>query len=354
VFFINVPVGILSLFLSQRVVSDPPHLVDAAKRTKRIDFVGLGLITVGLGALEIVLDKGQEDDWFNSHLIVVCTVLAASTLVWFVVWEWKQEHPIVDLKLFRDRTFATVNVVMLSVALLNYAVSVSISLFAQTMLGYSAEQTGLALSPGAIALLACIPVSAAITPRVDARAVIAFGLVASAAAAFYMARRLSIEMDFSTVVKLRVYQSAGTAFLFVPISTMIYASAPREKSTNVASIMNLSRNIGGDIGIALVATLLSRRAQIHHASLTAHADPYHRSFDAAVHGLAGMLERTGTPGAQAAHKAARMIYGGLLQQALLLSYVDIIWLLGIIMLCLLPLLLLAKAVKGARRSPMGH
>lgn len=353
VFFINVPVGILSLFLTQRMVTDPPHIRDAAKRAGTIDFMGLALIAVGLGALELVLDKGQEEDWFHSHFIIGCSLVAAVTLTSFVIWEWRHPHPIVEVKLFRARSFATSNLMMMVLGISLFGTTVLLPQFTQIMMGYSAQDAGMALSPGGLTVMLLMPLVGTLISRVDARNLLAFGFSVVSLSMFYMATHLYTGLDFASVVKLRVFQSVGLAFMFVPINTLSYVGVPPEKNNAISGIVNLSRNMGGDIGIAFVTTLLARRSQIHQATLAGYADPYHAAYNARVRAVAVGLEHGGISPAECAHKAAVTVYRMLRLQAMALAYIDVLWLFGIGTACMLPLLFLLKRNQPGKVS-MGH
>jgi len=228
VFFINVPVGIASLLLSSRVLVDPPHLVEAKKRVGPIDSIGLGLIAVGLGALEYVLDKGQEEDWFNSHTIVIFSAIAAVSLVSFVLWEWRQEHPVVEVRLFKNGTFAVSSLMMLVLGMALYGSTVLLPQYLQVWMGYSAQDAGMVLSPGGVTVILLLPIVGRLISKVDSRYLIAFGFLILSAALFHMAHTLYPGIDFRTAVLIRMYQSCGLAFLFVPINTLVY-SAPEEQ-----------------------------------------------------------------------------------------------------------------------------
>src|ERR1700694_471920 len=221
VFFINVPVGIASMMLSSRILVDPPHLVEAKKRVGPIDGVGLGLIAVGLGALEYVLDKGQEEDWFNSHTIVIFATIAAVALVTFVIWEWRQKHPVVEVRLFRDRNFAISNLMMMVLGMALYGSTVLLPLYLQVWMGYSAQDAGMALSPGGFIVILLLPLVGKLLSRVDARYLIAFGFLVPSAALLHMAHTLYPGIDFRTAVLMRMFQASGLAFLFVPINSVV-------------------------------------------------------------------------------------------------------------------------------------
>jgi MFS transporter, DHA2 family, multidrug resistance protein len=353
VFFINVPVGLFSLFASNRVVQDPPRLVEARSRVGPIDYVGLGLVAVGLGALEYVLDKGQEDDWFHSRNITLFAVVAAVALVAFVVWEWRQEHPVVEVRLFKNRNFAAANVMMLVLGMALFGSTVLLPQYVQVWMGWSAQQAGEALSPGGVVVIMLLPLVGRLVSRVDARYLIAFGFGVLSIALFHMAHTLYPGIDFSTAVWLRIYQAIGLAFLFVPINTIVYAGVPASKNNAVSGIVNLSRNMGGDIGIAFVTTLIARRAQFHQASLSAHLDPGNPALQARLAALTRALERAGSSTVEAARRATGAIYGEVVRQAQTLAYLDVLWVLAWFAAAMVPLVFLTRRVEPGKPA-MGH
>ena len=352
IFFINIPVGLISLFLSNKMVSDPPHLKEAKKRAGTIDYVGLGLIAVGLGALEIVLDKGQEDDWFSSHFIVGCSLVAAFCLVSFVVWEWQQEHPIVEVKLFKNRNFAAANAMMLALGIALFGTTVLLPQYMQVIMGYSAQQAGMVLSPGGVAIILLMPLVGQMVSRIDTRYLIGFGFGLLSISLFYLAAHLYPGVDFITLIKLRVFQSVGLAFLFVPINTIVYNGVPSEKNNAVSGIVNLSRNMGGDIGIALVTTYLIRHSQLHQGNLVRNTTPYNLAFAQRLSEVATRLEHAGSTASVAAQQATSIVYRQLLAQAQTLAYLDTLRLLAIITGLMIPLVFLTKRPKGGPQ--MGH
>lgn len=354
IFFINIPVGMVSLVLTQRLVSDPPHIRAAKERTGGIDYVGLALIAVGLGCLELVLDKGQEDDWFASSFITAASVVAAVTLVSFVLWERKQKSPIVDVNMFRSRTFAVANVMMLTLGLTLYGSTVLLPQFVQVLMGYSAQQAGMVLSPGGFAVILLLPFVGKLLGRVDARWLIAFGFLSLSLSLLYMTSHLYTGIDFYTAVKLRVFQSIGLPFLFIPINTLVYADVPPEKNNAVSGIVNLSRNMGGDIGIAFVTTLIARRSQFHQTTLVAHTSRFDPAFTAELAGLARRFERAGASSVEATHKALSMIYRQVAQQAVTLAYLDALKALAIATALMLPLLLLARRARPGGAPAGAH
>jgi MFS transporter, DHA2 family, multidrug resistance protein len=351
VFFINVPVGLLSLYLTSRVVTDPPHLKDAKNRSSGVDWVGLGLIATGLGALEVVLDKGQEDDWFNSSFIIGFTIVAVVTLVSFVFWELNHENPIVDLKMFKRRSFAVANMMMLTLGIALFGSTVLLPQYLQVLMGYTAQQSGMALSPGGLVIIALLPLVGTLVSKADARWLVSFGFCMLSGSLFYMSRKIDMQMDFGTAVELRCIQSVGMAFLFVPIQTISYSGVPPEKNNQVSGIMNLSRNMGGDLGISFVTTLITRRSQAHQVTLSRHTTAYDGQFQAALANMTAALQHAGSTAVEASRQATAMMYRQLVVQSTQLAYLDALWILGIVAACMVPLVWLSQKPKG--RMPAG-
>src|SRR5438552_5278824 len=314
VFFINVPVGLISLALSSRVVQDPPHLAEMRKRVGPIDYVGLGLIAVGLGCLEVVLDTGQQKDWFASRTITLYAVVAAAALIFFVIWEWKNEHPVVEVRMFRDRNFAVSNLMMLVLGMALYGSTVLLPQYVQVWMGWSAQDAGMALSPGGFAVILLLPIVGKLLGKVDARYLIAFGFLVTSAALLHMAHTLYPGIDFRTAVLMRIFQTCGIAFLFVPINSIVYNGVPPQKNNQVSGIVNLSRNMGGDIGIALVTTLIARRSQFHQARIVEHVVPS-GELNARLAAIPEHLQQPGGGAVPSTNMASVLLYGEVLEQA---------------------------------------
>ncbi|MFZ0969704.1 MAG: DHA2 family efflux MFS transporter permease subunit, partial [Candidatus Acidiferrales bacterium] len=318
IFYINVPIGILSLILTSRLIEDPPYLKALNKPQHGVDYFGLGLLAVGLGTLQIILDKGERDDWFGSHLILSLTIICVVCLVAVVFWELHHKNPIIDLRLFKDRSFAVGNTLMFVLGISLYGTTVLLPLYMQTLMGYSAEQAGFALTPGALVIMVCMPIVGFLLTKVDARKLLVFGMLMLSYSLFHMTN-FDLQVDYRTLVMARVIQSLGLAFLFVPINTTAYAYLPREKNNAASGLINLSRNVGGSVGISFVATMLDRRAQVHQVTLAAHAAAANPQFQAAVHGATRTFEAHGSSPARATQQAYAMLSYGLQQQASLLS-----------------------------------
>jgi DHA2 family multidrug resistance protein len=355
IFYINVPVGILSLFLTQKIVEDPPYI--ASERTKMlrnpIDYIGLGLITIGIGCLQIVLDKGQEEDWFSSHMILALSTVAAATLVWFVVHEWRHRNPIVDVQLLRQRNFATAVFMMFILGMVLFGTTVLIPQFLQTLMGYTAESAGKALSAGALVLIFMMPIVGQLVSRVDPRYLVAIGFLATAAALFHMTS-LDLEIDFRTAAMMRIYQTLGLAFIFIPINTLSYVGMPPNRSNQISGITNLARNLGGSIGIAMLSTFLLRLAQKHQVFLSTHTTASDPAFAARISGLTQTLTRQGIPPDVATARAYAMVSRVVSGQATTLAYIDIISVGAIGVLFLVPLVFIMKPPRKGMKAAAAH
>ncbi len=354
VFFINIPVGIVSLLLSNRMVVDPPHLVEARKRVGPIDYVGLGLVAAGLGSLEYVLDKGEEADWFASRAIVAFAIFSAVALVTFVVWEWRHEHPIVEVRLFRSRSFASANVMLLVLGATLYGSTVLLPQYLQVWMGYSAKDAGLALSPGGLVVLLLLPLVGRLVSRYDPRFLIAFGFSALSLSLFHISHTLYPGIDFSTAVSLRIFQSIGFAFLFVPLNTLVYSDVPPGKNNAVSGIVNLSRNMGGDIGISTVTALIANRSQIHQSILVSHLDPGNQILRTRLAALTQLLVHAGSTSADAARQAYGIIYRQIVQQAQTLAYLDAFYLLAWLCAVMVPVVWIAHRIRRGQAAPVAH
>ncbi len=344
IFLLNIPVGILSLVLTSRLIQDPPYLKRKKLSETKIDYIGLGLVTLGLGTLQIVLDKGQREDWFESHFIVILSVIAASSLLFLIYWEWTREDPVIDLHLFTNRTFAAANILMFMLGFALLGSTVLLPLFMQTLLGYTAQHSGLALLPGGFLLMMLMPLVGFMLSRFDPRKMMTFGLVTLSFSLFHMTS-FDLGVDFRTVVFARMLQTMGLAFLFVPINTAAYAFLPKEKNNAASGLMNLARNIGGSVGISIVTTMLDRRQQFHLNRMSSHlsgADPQVQNM---LQGTAQAMQARGFSATEAMHKAYGMLQANVFRQASMLAYIDNFWLLGVAILVMVPLAFLMKRPK---------
>jgi MFS transporter, DHA2 family, multidrug resistance protein len=347
IFFINIPVGILSLLLTSRLIQDPPYFKRRKLSETHIDYTGLGFVALGLGTLQVVLDKGQRDDWFESHFIVWLTVISAASLIFVIFWEWYHKDPIIDLHLFRERSFAVSNFLMFMLGFALLGSTLLLPLFMQTMLGYTAERSGLALMPGGFAIMLCMPFVGFLLSRYSPRYLMMFGLSMLTFSLFHMTT-FDLAVDFRTVMMARVYQAIGLAFLFVPINTAAYSSLPRDKNNAASGLMNLARNIGGSVGISFVTTGLARRAQIHQGQLAENLNAANPQFQSALRGMTNIFSGAGpgSGGVSAQQHAYAMMQANVIRQSTMLAYIDNFWVLGVVIGCLIPCVFLIKKAKA--------
>ena len=346
IFFVNIPVGIFSLLLTQRLIQDPPYFKRRKLSETKIDYIGLGLVALGLGTLQIVLDKGQRDDWFESRFILTLAIISAVSLVFVIWWEWRHKDPIIDLHLFRERTFAVSNLLMFMLGFALLGSTLLLPLFLQTLLGYTAQLSGMALSPGGFVIMVIMPIVGWMLSRYDARYLLLFGLSMLSFSLFHMTN-FDLNIDFKTAVFARCLQAVGLAFLFVPINTAAYAYLPREKNNAASGLMNLARNIGGSVGISFVTTMLDRRTQKHLSDLTGHLTAANAQFQAGLQGIARNLIAHGTSPADAPKQAYAVMQGILQRQASMLAYIDNFHLLAYAILAMVPMVFLMKRTKSS-------
>jgi len=328
IFFINLPVGILALFLVFRLVEDPPWARRAAGAGVRVDYVGVALLILGVGALQLVLDRGQEEDWFGSHFILTLAIVAGVGLVALVIWEWFYQNPIIEVRLFKNLNFLGANAMMFVLGIMLFSSLVMMPQFLQTLVGYTAESAGLVLSGGGLLLLFLMPIAGTLASKVQARYIIAFGWLALSFGMYYSTQHFDLEISFRTASIVRVVQVFGLGFLFVPINLISYVGMPAEKSNSVAGLVNFMRNMGSSIGTSIVTTLIARRAQFHQVHLVAHATPGKPAFAQAARALAARLAESGLDASRATSQAYGRLYRALIGQATTLAYIDTYWVLA--------------------------
>ena len=345
IFYINVPVGVLSLLLTSFLISDPPYMKRAnLARGFRIDYIGIGLISLGLGSMQIILDKGQRDDWLASRFIQVFFVLMLVGILAGIVWELRQKEPVVDLRMLKDRNFAVATTAMFFLGFVLYSSTVLIPQFLQDLLGYTAELAGMALSPGGATILVMMPVVGFLVSKVDTRLLIGFGCTVSAIALFVMAG-WDLSIDYGHAVRARMLQSFGLAFLFIPINVAAFAYVPKEKTNMGTGIINLARNIGASVGIATVTTMLQRRAQAHQARLVDHVNNWNSALARLTNGNTARLISYGSSSSHAALQAKGIVYNLVQGQSAMLAFVDNFKMLGVVFLAVIPILLLMRKPK---------
>jgi DHA2 family multidrug resistance protein len=326
IFYINVPVGALALILVHQLVEDPPYLARAVKRLSGFDFIGFSLLTVGVGALQIALDKGQEEDWFGSHFITTLMVTAAVGIVSLAIWEWFQKEPIVDVRLFKNFNFATTNLMFLMLGMALFSSTVLMPQLLQTLMGYTAQKAGMVLSAGALVVLVVLPMVGKLTTQIQARYLLAFGWITLGASMYMSCKHVNLLMSFSVATSLRVWQYVPVAFLFVPLTLAGYVGLPAGKTNAAAGLMNFMRNIGQSVGTSGVTTLIARRSQYHQSVLASYTAS--GRFHDATAALTMRLTSAGLSVHAAQQQALARMYALVQSQAAVLSYVEVYWLLA--------------------------
>ncbi|MDE1941990.1 MAG: DHA2 family efflux MFS transporter permease subunit [Betaproteobacteria bacterium] len=345
IFLINVPVGILSIYLTSRLVFDPPHFAQQRKELKsrgfKIDYFGFALLTLGFGCLQIVLDKGQQEDWFDSQFIVVMTAISVISLVVLPFWELRLRDPMVDVRLLLQRNFLVSNILIFMLGFILFGSTVLLPLFVQNLLGYSATDAGLVLSPGGLTVLLFMPLIGMMVNRVDVRHMITFGILANAVALFFMSR-LDLQADYWSIATLRILQGIGLGFLFIPINTAAFAEMPMVKSSNASAIINLFRNLGGSFGISLVQTWLTQGSQKHQADLVAHVSTLSPQTTGLLGQLTQAIAARGSTLGDAVPKAQATLYAFVQQQSSLMAFLDNFRLLAFLFLAFIPAVYVLK------------
>ena len=326
IFYINVPVGVVALILVYQLIEDPPYIARLKARLSGFDFIGFSLLTLGVGALQIVLDKGQEDDWFGSHFITTLVVIAVVGLISLVIWEWFHKQPIVDVRLFKNFNVATTNIMFLMLGAALFSSTVLMPQLLQTLMGYTAQKAGNVLSAGALVVLVVLPMVGRLTARFQARHIIAFGWIGLAIAMYISSKQVDLLMSFRSATLLRVWQYIPVAFLFVPLTLAGYVGLAPEKTNAAAGLMNFFRNMGQSVGTSAVTTLIARRSQYHQSVLTEYTAS--GRFQASITALAMRLTRSGLNAHAAQQQALGRLYAMVQSQAAVLSYVDMYWLLA--------------------------
>ena len=340
IFYINLPIGILALIMVNLYVEDPPYLRKAFHGA--IDYLGFGLMTLWLGTLQLVLDKGQEADWFSAPWICWTAAVSTLALVAFILRELTDHEPIVQLRIFRDRNFAMGTLITCTYGFVLYAATAMLPLFLQTLMGYSALQSGLSVSPRGLGAMASMVTVGLLVRKIDARLLMAFGF-ALLGASTWMLGNISLEIGMSSVVVPNILNGFAMGFVFVPLTTVTLSRLRKQEMGNATGIYNLMRNIGGSVGIATVTTMLVRGSQIHQSTLAADAGSPLAS--GLARGLQARLFSQGADMVTAQHKALGMIYRSVQQQSALMAYADNFRLIAILALACIPLLLLFQRVK---------
>jgi len=350
VFYINLPVGIVSLIMTQMYVFDPPYL---RRESFRIDYWGMGLLVVGIGALQYVLDKGQQEDWFASTVITTLAVIAAVGLIALIVRELRTEHPIVDLYVFKDRSFATGVFLMTVVGFVLYGSLVLLPIMLQTLLGYSAVDAGEAMAPRGVGSLIMMPIVGALTAKIDARRLLIGGLIIGGVTMIWLGR-LSLDAGYWDIFWPQFLQGAGMALLFVPLTTVSMATIAPQRMGNATSLFNLMRNIGGSIGIALTGTYLQRHRELVSSALGEHINVYDPVSRTVIEQITRGLIAAGSDTVTATQRAYVVLQGMLFRQASMVTFVTIFRVMGMVFLLMIPLVFLMRRPKRGGAPVAAH
>lgn len=345
IFFINVPIGIISVILVSLYVHESDRAREEHRKARRagvtVDWVGILLFVVGIAALEIFLEKGPKEDWFESDFILFFGALAFLALIVGVTWEYYQDNPAVDIGMFRHRHFTGACVLIAVVGIVVYGGTFLIPFMAQTLLDYNATNAGLVLMPGAIVLMIMIPLVGQLLDRVDARRVILFGLIASSLALWNLSS-LNLNADFYHLAVARVFQSFSISFLAVSINTAAYYDIPAGKNNSASALLNLARNVGGSLGLALTTTFLVQRTQVHTNNLSYHASEYNPNFTAAADKIFQILKYQGLSVWQAQTMSYETLWQTLVKQASMLAVLDAFFIYAILYLAVIPFVFLLR------------
>jgi MFS transporter, DHA2 family, multidrug resistance protein len=351
VFYINIPIGVIAIILTQIFIFDPPYLRHRQKRG--IDFWGIGLLVVGIGSLQVMLDKGQEDDWFGSHFIVILTVLAVVGIGGLIIRELTAEHPILDLTVFKYRSYAIGTLLMTVIGFVLYGSTVLLPLFMQVLLGYTATHAGVTNLPRGLASFLIMPIVGRLTGKFDNRKLLAIGMVASAYAMWSLSR-FSLDVSSRTFWIPLAIQGASLGFVFVPLTTITNNPIPNERMGNATSIFNLMRNIGASIGISMVETVQFRKEQVHINYLGANVYSENPNAQHMMNNMKGYFMSQGSSAATATQQAYESVWGTVQRQAAMLSYNDTFLFLGMMFILMIPLLFLLRKPKPGKSGVMVH
>jgi len=343
VFYINIPFGIASLIMTRLFVFDPPYL---RRESRGIDYWGMGMLVVGIGALQYVLDKGQQDDWFSSRVILTLSILSAIALTALIVQQLRSKNPLVDLRLFKDRSYAVGVFLMTVLGFVLYGSLVLLPIMLQTLFGYPSLQAGEAMVPRGIGSLIMMPVVGILTGKLDARKLLAVGLAVGGVTLLWMGQ-LNLQAGYWDLFWPQFIQGSGMALLFVPLTTVSMATIAPERMGYATSLFNLMRNIGGSIGIAVTGTILQRQRQTTATLLGEHISLYDNTTQSLLSQITNGFIAAGSDAVTAASRAYEVLHGMLFREASMVAFVMLFRLLGVIFLVMIPLVLIMRRPKGA-------
>jgi MFS transporter, DHA2 family, multidrug resistance protein len=355
IFLINLPVGLITMALVHRLVDDPPFLKRRTLRESRLDYVGLSALALGIASLQIVLDKGQEDDWFSSTFISTLTIIAVICLTFLVLWEWYEKSPIVDVRLFKYFNFSTANVMMFLVGAVSFSSTVLMPQYLQTLMGYTAQKAGMVLSAAAVILLIELPIVGLLSSKIQGRYLMAAGWGMLAVAMYISTKQMDLLMSFRSATILRIIQYIPVGLVFIPATTVAYVGVPQEKSNSVAGLVNFMRNLGSSFGTSAVTTILAQRSQFHQVRLTEHTATGDVNFQNMLTGTAQTARSMAGNGHFDANQVGlARIYQTVQTQASSLSYLDVFQILMLIGAVMFFLSFLLRGNKPKKQAMAAH
>ncbi len=350
VFYINLPVGIASFVMTKLFIFDPPYL---RQENRGVDYWGIGLLAVGIGALQILLDKGQEDDWFSSHFITTLAVISVVCLTALIIHELLTDEPVVDLRVFKERSYAVGVFLMTVVGFVLYGSMVLLPIMLQTLLRYPALQAGIAMAPRGIGSFLMMPITGLLVGRFDSRKLLSAGFIVGGVTLIWLGQ-LNLQAGYWDIFWPQFVQGIGMSLLFVPLTTVTMDAIPRERMGNATSLFNLMRNIGGSIGIAVTGTMLARQQQAFTSVLGSHVTIYDLRSQTTFERMRAAFMASGADFATATERAYAALFGLVQQQASMVSFVRLFQLLGGLFVILVPLVLLMRRPRGGAGAVAAH
>jgi len=342
IFYVNLPIGALSIIMALFFIVDPSYM----KRIKmKIDYMGILFLAIGIGCLQVILDLGQRRDWFASDLISWLAIISVTSLIIFAINElFFAEHPVVNLRLFKNISFSTGNAIMFFTFFNLFGSIVLLPIYLQTLMGYTATLAGLVLGPGGFATMVTMPITGRLVSKINPKGILAFGIIICAYSTHLMSQ-FNLNADFYSLAWPRIVLGIGMGFTVIPLMTLAFSSIRKEEMGNATSIYNLLRNLGGSFGVAFITTMIARRAQFHQAHLVEHLTPFDTTYQIASSKASQFLHQSGFDASTSGHGGLGIIYRQLLRQASMISFNDAFYLLSLLMICTLPLLILMKRDK---------
>jgi len=346
VFLINVPIGVITTIAVMEFVEDPPWEQKKDRKELGLDYIGIGLIALGLGCLQVFLDRGEDDDWFKSGFITTFAILSAIGIVGAIFWLLYAKKPVVDVRVLKDKNFALGSICNVGFAAILYGSAVLVPQLAQQQLGYTATLAGLVLSPGALMIVAIIPIVSKLMPIVQTRHLVGFGFLLMACALFYT-HHLVPNIDFKTLTIMRSSQSIAIAFLFVPITTLAYLTLKASENADASALFTMFRNVAGSIGISLATAAIVERTQANMAHMVVHMTPLNPNYNDSIQRLTHTLMDMGQTMQQAMTTATGLMYKEYISQSTILAYLDVFGAVAIFALCFVPVTFFFSPVKAA-------